>query len=213
MPSIRAFRVEWLTLSGRTGPTGYAIDEPKCRHDPAHSPPAPRCTCGIYATDNVSSLATILESAELTQADAVTRAGKTTPWPRSIRLAVVEGDLADPVRLPGPPSWRHRRVLVTKDGQSGLNALAAVAWAGARTKVRYGITGDPPGTWRGSAFTPTRAILQAQVGDDHADLYREVLGGVERVCVEVQHDPARLLSKIVERYAASGCTDDEWWTA
>ena len=90
----------------------------------------------------------------------------------------------------------------------------AIPWTGGGGwwTGRYA-TIDPPGTFRGSAFTPVRAILQAQAGDDHADLYREVLGGVERVCVEVQHDPARLLSKIVERYAASGRTDDEWWNA
>jgi len=215
--SIKAFRVEWLTLSGRHGPTGYPIDAPTCHRNPAHSPPAPRCTCGIYAVDDVSDLATLLESCERTQADAVIRrAGNTPSGPRSIRLAVVEGDLADPVHTPGPPPPGVRRVLVLEGSNIGVSALLATvpaAWTGGGGgPVRYGVV-DPHGTWRGSAFTPVRAILQAQAGDDHADLYREILGGVERVCVEVQHDPARLLSKIVERYAASSRTDDEWWTA
>jgi len=205
MPSIKAFRVEWLTLSGRRGPTGYAIDEPTCHLDPTHSPPAPRCRCGIYAVDNVSDLATLLKSCERTQADAVIR-NRTPRGPRSVRLAVVEGDLADPVHQPGPPSSAARAVLVLE-----LSALMALPWTGGGGPVRCA-TIDLPGTWRGSAFTPVRAILQAQAGDDHADLYREILCGVERVCVEVQHDPARLLSKIVERHAAAGRTD-EWWTA
>lgn len=154
----------------------------------------------------MSDLATLLKSCERTQADAVIR-NRTPRGPRSVRLAVVEGDLADPVHQPGPPSSGVRSVLVLE-----LSALMALPWTGRGGPVRYGAV-DPPGTWRGSAFAPVRAILQAQAGDDHADLYREALGGVERVCVEVQHDPAWLLSKIVERYAASGRTDDEWWTA
>lgn len=206
--NIRAWRVECFTPAGRRGPFAWGVlPDPSsggrvCHRDPTHRPPAPWCVCGLYAVDDVRNLATTLISCEFSQQHEV----PASTFNLAMRLAVLEGVLENPA--PPPRTFGDGRLYpIYQNGLTSFQALAFQAYTGVKLQVvQLPVAGDPPGTWRGSTFTPTRAVIQSESGDDPEDLYADLVPG-QRVVI----DPTRRLSSIVAEYAASGRTDERWW--
>ena len=167
---------------------------------------------GLFTVDDVRNTLNLLKSREHAMRWLETHEGQVSPaerdFNRATRLCVVEGKLRAPV--PPPASRGNGRLVpITADGRVGMEAVASIALG--YEVIALAIHGDPPGTWRGSAFTPTRVVIELWPGDDR-DLYAD-LAPVERITTERTGDPAHRLSSIVRRYAAGWPPDDEWWTA
>lgn len=73
--------------------------------------------------------------------------------------------------------------------------------------VGLSILGDPPGTWRGASFTMTRAVVQAEQGDN-LDGFAELLPVEHHLITERSASADDLLSVVLGRHIDSARTDD-----
>lgn len=214
------WRVQYLTREGVAGPfhdflqsaappTGLTVTTSHCVKDPSHAPPEADCWCGVYACDDVRSLLTVCKAAEFSRAHSIVH--QRDSMAGASRVMIVRGTLTNAVSAARPGGGKL--VPMWSDGTVGLHFRDMFEGAPPeRTVIGLGVRGDPPGTWRASAFTATGpAVVQSDEGDD-LDLYATILDGLEHHLIEESGTPS-LLSSVLQRFIASGRDDEQWWTA
>ena len=205
---VTGWRVQYHTPGGVVGPfhddfgpEPIRLMTSKCLTEETHTPPETGCGCGLYAGDDVRSLVTVLHAAEFRRANGIRRRPELRAWSR---VMVVRGVLGDalPVQRPGGgellPAW--------SDGEMGRRHPPPGVEV-----VGFGVRGNPPGTWRGSTFTATELVIQAEPDDDLAEFSRDYEGLDHHFVTEQGVDS--LLSSALRRFIASGRSGEKWWTS
>lgn len=100
-----AWRIEWAGMTGWLSPTqhaaayltSYAVTRTATCHNFDHTPPAPDCRCGVYASPTATDLRPFAEQMQTRQAEG--RAEGVVPY-------LARGVLTDAVPAPPEPKYR-----------------------------------------------------------------------------------------------------------
>lgn len=212
---LPAWRVQHLTRRGATsilaqaGTTG-ALDRPpqRCNKDRAHEPPAPGCSCGLYAVADVGDLWPLLAATESKVEWGLTLTDPSDPEYRGARegrMVVCEGYAEDPTD----------DVPILAGADYGAD-LVSVEMPDGRLVDRLGH--DPGSTIRCARFRTERVIISAPPlrGRDGHDRDTDRL---IRLCVPakvsvvvVRGDPHAGLSWALDDWLRDGRpATREWW--